>query len=261
MKKISFIISCLLCVVATTASSEQLTNLAPSVLKKLNGLTIEPEYRCSVYDRKNDYRYSQSVESKVIRSMGGVIYAPYTGRIFTSKRDTDIEHIVATSEAHDSGLCAADINTRKAFASDILNLTLAAPEVNRCGAYGKCAYDAAEWLPNKNKCWFASRVVNVKQKYSLSVDSAEAEALEAILTKCTSTQLIFYKNSEQTVQKRHKQSKTTSSINALELWDDNNNGRITCKEARKHGIAPIPKGHPAYRFMRDADKDGIVCEK
>ena len=25
-------------------------------------------------------------------------------------------------------------------------------------------------------------------------------------------------------------------------------------------IAPVPRGHPAYQYMRDGDSDGIVCE-
>ncbi len=41
---------------------------------------------------------------------------PYTGRWFANKRETDIEHIVARSEAHDSGLCAADEATRRRLA-------------------------------------------------------------------------------------------------------------------------------------------------
>ena len=36
--------------------------------------------------------------------------------------------------------------------------------------------------------------------------------------------------------------------NALEMYDDNGNGRITCAEARKHGIAPVRRGHPAYQY-------------
>ena len=47
---------------------------------------------------------------------------------------------------------------------------------------------------------------------------------------------------------------------ALVRWDDNGNGRITCAEASRHGIAPVRRGHPAYPHMRDADNDGIVCE-
>ena len=46
----------------------------------------------------------------------------------------------------------------------------------------------------------------------------------------------------------------------LALWDDNENGRITCAEAEAHGIAPVDRAHPAYRFMNDADDDGTVCE-
>ena len=47
---------------------------------------------------------------------------------------------------------------------------------------------------------------------------------------------------------------------ALARWDDNGNGRITCAEARRHGIAPVPRGHSAYRYMWDGDGDGVVCE-
>ena len=47
---------------------------------------------------------------------------------------------------------------------------------------------------------------------------------------------------------------------ALALYDDNGNGRITCAEARNHGIAPVRRGHPAYPYMDDRDHDGVVCE-
>ena len=155
-----------------------------------NGLTVAPEQRCAPYDR-SQYPYPQSVELDLIRAMGGRIYGPYTGRYFQSRRDTDIEHIVAVSEAHDSGLCSADPATRRAFAADPLNLTLAAPEVNRCNKGGKCGYDAAEWQPRMNRCWFAARIVLVKRKYRLSVDAAEAAALHDMLAPCTSTDMQF----------------------------------------------------------------------
>ena len=82
------------------------------------GLVVAPESRCSPYDA-DDYRYPQSVEDRIIAELGGV-YGPYTGRWFANKRETDIEHIVARSEAHDSGLCAADEATRRRFATDLL---------------------------------------------------------------------------------------------------------------------------------------------
>ena len=53
---------------------------------------------------------------------------------------------------------------------------------------------------------------------------------------------------------------STGGGNALELYDDNGNGRITCAEAKAHGIAPVHRNHPAYEYMRDGDGDGVVCE-
>ena len=35
---------------------------------------------------------------------------------------------------------------------------------------------------------------------------------------------------------------------------------VPVADARRHGIAPVPRGHPAYQYMRDCDSDGIVCE-
>ena len=90
------------------------------------GIRIEPENRCSPYD-SGDYSYPQSVEPQIVAQQGGRIYGPYTGTYFASTGETDIEHIVARSEAHDSGLCAVDSAARKAFGRDLLNLTLASP--------------------------------------------------------------------------------------------------------------------------------------
>ena len=54
--------------------------------------------------------------------------------------------------------------------------------------------------------------------------------------------------------------KAGSGTGSLARYDDNRNGRIPCKQVRRHGIAPVPRSHPAYRFMRDGDGDGVVCE-
>ncbi len=217
-------------------------------------LIVEPENRCSSYDKSEQYPYPQSVEDEIVENMGGVVYGPYTGRYFDNDRETDIEHIVAASEGHDSGLCEATASKRIQFATDQLNLTLAAPKVNRCGVGGKCGLDPAEWLPQKNKCWFANRVVEIKKKYDLSVDQAEANALEAILSKCDSFEMIFYPVSSSI------DTDSSESVDALTLYDTNRNGRITCSEARAHGIAPVSSDHPAYEHMNDSDGDGIVCE-
>ena len=186
------------------------------------GLVVAPEQRCSPYDA-DDYRYPQSVEDRIVAELGGV-YGPYTGRWFASTSDTDIEHMVARSEAHDSGLCTADLVTRRRFATDLLNLTLAGPRVNR---NEKVDRDAAEWVPPQNRCWFAARVIAVRQRYSLTIDQREADALDQVLAGCASTELITFARGE-------VPAAATSSVRvpeAIAAWDDNRNGRVSCAEA------------------------------
>ena len=219
---------------------------------------MAPEYRCSPYDRDRDYRYPQSIEREIVRRLGE-IYGPYTGTCFSSTSETDIEHMVATSEAHDSGLCAADRATRARFATDLRNLTLASPGVNRHRKSGK---DAGEWLPERNRCWFAARIVEVRRAYGLTINRGEAQALERILARCASTEMetIVCHKSTGIDRQQANPPLRAGNIDALARYDDNRNGRITCKEARRHGIAPVPREHPAYRYMRDGDGDGVVCE-
>ena len=232
--------------------------VADSYAETWRGLEVRPENRCSEYDRKADYPYSQSVELDIIASIGK-IYGPYTATCFASRYDTDIEHIVATSEAHDSGLCAADRATRKRFASDLRNLTLASPRVNR---HQKKDKDAADWMPQLNRCWFAARVVEVRRAYGLTIDAREAVALEQELSNCDSTEMVIYACAEGTAQTSASSSQGSgkSDSEVLAMYDDNGNGRITCSEARRHKIAPVSRNHPAYQFMRDGDGDGVVCE-
>ena len=136
------------------------------------GLTVAPEHRCTPYDKRRDYPYPQSVENDIVRALGAV-YGPYTGTCFASAKETDIEHIVAASEAHDSGLCAADAETQVRISRDLRNLTLASPKVNR---YEKSGKDASEWVPDRrNRCWFAGRVVDVRRAYGLTVDRREVD--------------------------------------------------------------------------------------
>ena len=159
--------------------------------------------------------------------------------------------MVARSEAHDSGLCAADPGTRRRFATDLLNLTLAGPRVNR---YEEVDRDAAVWLPRQNRCWFKARVINVRQHYGLTIDRREAATLDQVLAGCASTELITFARGEV------PSPPVVRAPEAIAAWDDNRNGRVSCAEARAHGIAPVTRDHPAYPFMRDGDGDGVVCE-
>ena len=225
----------------------------PSALWR--GITVVPENRCSKYDA-NDYHYSPSVETRIVDAQGG-IYGPYTGTWFESIKETDIEHIVARSEAHDSGLCAADPDTKDEFASDLLNLTLSSPSVNR---HQKSDKDAAEWLPDLNQCWYVDRIVRVRLEYGLTIDRMEADAIDAVLAGCESMDMILLEPTNTSTATDTSTPTPAPAANALAMYDDNRNGRISCAEARAHGIAPVRRGHPAYEFMNDRDRDGVVCE-
>ena len=109
----------------------------------------------------------------------GQVYTPYSCIAFDITANgtaaTDIEHIVALAEAHDSGIVD---DRRRDIASDLDNLTIADPTVNRSE---KSDRDAAEWRPERHVAWFAERVIAVKREYELSVDPAERDALETLL--------------------------------------------------------------------------------
>ncbi len=217
------------------------------------GLRVAQEFRCSEY-HASDYSYPQSVEVQIIKSLKG-IWSPYTGRAFKSRRETDIEHIVARSEAHDSGLCEVNVNTRRQFATDLLNLTLASPRLNR---HQKRDHDASDWLPTLNQCWFADRVVRVRQKYSLTIDHREADTLDRVLESCASIALV--RGGADVAERADFGGRLNELPSGIAELDDNEDGRITCAEARAHGIASVSRDHPAYVYMNDRDNDGIVCE-
>ena len=139
------------------------------------GLIVADELSCPSYDRKRDFL---DVEEAVIALQG--LQSLYTGKAFDGPRNSEVDHIVALREAHDSGLCVADRATRHQFAYDLDNLTLASPRINR----QKGARDAAEWLPPLSHCWFAERVIAIKLKYRLTVDADEVKSLAAALATC-----------------------------------------------------------------------------
>ena len=99
----------------------------------------------------------------------------------------------------------------------------------------------------------------MRRKYSLTIDRREADALERVLSECWSTEMLVGVCSPPADPPVERPS-TKSGDDPLRLYDDNGNGRITCAEARRHGIAPVSRNHPAYPHMRDADNDGVVCE-
>ena len=157
----------------------------PADAETWRGLQVCEEQPREGYDRDAFGSAYSSLEDDIIDLLpptmkaGGQVYTPYSCLPFEIRADgtaaTDIEHIVALAEVHDSRI--AD-DRRRAIASDLDNLTIAAPTVNRSQ---KSDRDAGEWVPAPHGAWFAARVISVKLEYGLSVDPAERDALEALL--------------------------------------------------------------------------------
>ena len=133
------------------------------------GLRVCNERPRDGYEREAFGTGYRTLEDDIIAALpstmkaNGRVYTPYSCIPFDITANgtaaTDIEHIVALAEAHDSGI--AD-DRRRAIASDLDNLTIADPTVNRSQ---KGARDAAEWMPTHHGAWFAERVIQVKLEY------------------------------------------------------------------------------------------------
>ena len=157
----------------------------PPDVETWRGLKVCAERSRDGYDRDDYGSGYTSLEDDIIAALPATmkknrqVYTPYSCIPFditaAGTAATDIEHIVALAEAHDSGI--AD-GRRRDIASDLDNLTIADPTVNRSE---KSDRDAAEWIPDRHGAWFAARVIAVKQEYELSVDPAERDALEMLL--------------------------------------------------------------------------------
>lgn len=115
----------------------------------------------------------------------GVLQDPYSGQIIEFQRGektsalVQIDHVVALSNAWQTGIFQATIKVRTNFANDPLNLMAVKGSLNSQKGDG----DAATWLPpNKAfRCEYVTRQIQVKAKYGLWVTKAEKEAMNRIL--------------------------------------------------------------------------------
>lgn len=122
------------------------------------------------------------------RVLSGVLDDPYTGKRIAFTRgektsdDVQIDHVVALSNAWQTGAQQITYEKRVALANDPLNLLAVDGPTNENKSDG----DAATWLPpNKPfRCQYVKRQISVKLKYALWVTPPERSAMATILQKC-----------------------------------------------------------------------------
>ena len=101
-----------------------------------------------------------------------------------SSMDVQIDHVVALSNAWQTGAFKLSAIERKALANDPLNLFAVKGRLNSQKGDG----DAATWLPplKSFRCTYIAQQIAVKAKYSLWVTTPEKAAMTSILSACPS---------------------------------------------------------------------------
>jgi hypothetical protein len=142
-------------------------------------------------DTRNIILYRDLVNTKVNEKCqieSGLLHDPYTGKDIAFVRgtstsdDVQIDHVVALSDAWQSGAQQLTFSERVSFANDPLELLAVEGAANQQKSDG----DAATWLPaNKAfRCQYVARQIAVKKKYRLWVKSAEKDAMVRVLSTC-----------------------------------------------------------------------------
>ena len=122
------------------------------------------------------------------RVLTGTLADPYTGTsiVFARGQATSslvqIDHIVALSNAWQTGAQQLSTEQRYDFANDPLNLLAVDGATNSSKGDG----DAATWLPPNSafRCAYVSRQIAVKAAYALWVTQAEHDAMARVLSSC-----------------------------------------------------------------------------
>jgi hypothetical protein len=118
----------------------------------------------------------------------GTLIDPYSGTTINfvkgnkSSMEVQIDHVVALSNAWQTGAFKLTLAKRTEFANDPENLLAVQGRLNSQKGDG----DAATWLPplKSYRCTYISKQIAVKAKYGLWVTSPEKAAMKTILGKC-----------------------------------------------------------------------------
>jgi hypothetical protein len=118
----------------------------------------------------------------------GILLDPYSGTTInfvkgaTSSMEVQIDHVVALSNAWQTGAFKLTLEKRTAFANDPDNLLAVQGRLNSQKGDG----DAATWLPplKSIRCAYVTKQIIVKAKYSLWVTPPEKSAMKNVLATC-----------------------------------------------------------------------------
>ena len=206
---------------------------------------------------------------------GGKWISSYDGLATTDYSTLDIDHMVPLSEAWRSGAWKWSPAQREAFANDLTDpraLVAVTASLNR----QKSDQDPSTWLPPINQCAYVSNWIAIKVRYSLTVDTAEANALTTLVASCNITSITAFSIPAYAI---------TAGITPITLVAPTPTVTPTptaspepttapkvkkavkyssCAKAKAAGVTPIvrSKNKTLYALNKalDRDKDGVACE-
>jgi hypothetical protein len=125
--------------------------------------------------------------------LSGILLDRYSGETINFLRgnvtsmEVQIDHVVALSNAWQTGAFKLSVVQRTALANDPMNLFAVKGRLNSQKGDG----DAATWLPplKSFRCAYVAQQIAVKAKYSLWITAPEKEAMVRILTACPKQKL------------------------------------------------------------------------
>ena len=118
---------------------------------------------------------------------GGKWVSAYDGKTITNSSLLDIDHMVPLAEAWKSGAWQWTSSQRQAFANDLDLITNSLIAVSASSNRSKSDRDPSSWLPKMGKedvCQYIKDWIDVKWKYSLTVDQKEAKKLQEEMISC-----------------------------------------------------------------------------
>ncbi|MDO4271703.1 MAG: HNH endonuclease family protein [Candidatus Saccharibacteria bacterium] len=193
--------------VTTTATQRTVDPNSNLAIDRLESLSVKPAETGDDYERANfssgwsswrSCNVRQKILNRDIRDaqvadngctvIKGTLNDPYSGQEIELSNKTavskkvQIDHVVALSNAWQTGARYLSADERKQLANDDLELIAVSSSANQDKSDG----DASEWLPENQsfQCAYIARQIAVKLKYRLWVTTTEKAAMINVLNTC-----------------------------------------------------------------------------
>ena len=268
----------------STAQQDDSDSQVDRIVSQLDDLTVAAEqsggYNRNLFkhwvdadgdgcDARREVLIAEAVVAPTVGSgcalSGGEWLSRYDGKTTSGDGSAfDVDHLVPLAEAWESGARDWSADRRKQYAND-LGYADSLIAVSAASNRSKGARDPAEWLPPAAgvHCWYAAAWVQVKTRWNLAVDQAEADKLQSVLAGCDDDDLANVPEAETVAEEAEPEAETEPAGDCHPAYepclpnlpgDALNCGDLTSEQkpvrVKEIGVDP-------YRLDRDGN--GVGC--